>query len=247
MSGLTRDGFMGRVRSALHAWRQSPSHSALPPAPHLNEPAPIRTSAPPLRPVNGDLTAQFASMLTAAGGHVYQATSSDEAVQLALDVAHSKGAKHVIFTRHPELVRFPLAFVADGLTVTIVGFTPGETPSPAQRETQRDMMARADVVVSGADYAIAETGTLAMVAGAHNPRTATLLPPIHIAILDPTRLLPTMPDLVARFKADHLRDGKLDISGLTFITGPSRTGDIEQTLSVGVHGPGEVHVIILPT
>ncbi|MCW5879689.1 MAG: LUD domain-containing protein [Anaerolineae bacterium] len=52
-------------------------------------------------------------------------------------------------------------------------------------------------------------------------------------------------DFVSHFKADHLHRGHLDVSGVTFISGPSRTADIEQTLSVGVHGPGEVHVILL--
>ena len=240
-----RERFLDRMRTAVRAWGQPAVHHAPATTPSLGEPAPTRT--PSASPVSsgGDEIALFCEMLTAAGGHAHRVATLEEAVQSALDLAQARGVRQVVLTRHPELVRFPLAFVTAGLTVTVVGFAPGETPTPQQRAVQREIMARADLVISGADYAIAETGTLAMVAGPHNPRTATLLPPLHIAILDPVNLVPTMADLVARFKSEHLRDGRLDISSLTFITGPSRTGDIEQTLSVGVHGPGEVHVIVL--
>lgn len=240
-----RERFLDRMKAAVRAWSQPSTHHAPATTPSLGEPPPARTPAPPTVASDGDEVALFCEMLTAAGGHAHRAATTQEAVQTALDLARARGVRQVVLTRHPELVSFPLAFVSAGLTVTVVGFGTGETPTAQQRAVQREIMARADLVVSGADYAIAETGTLAMVAGPHNPRTATLLPPLHIAILDPVNLVPTMPDLVARFKSDHLRDGRLDISSLTFITGPSRTGDIEQTLSVGVHGPGEVHVIVL--
>lgn len=241
----SRERFLNRMRSAVQAWSQPAVHHAPATTPSLGEPAPSRAPSPPSVSPDGDQVALFCEMLTAAGGHTHRVSTIDEAVQTGLELAQARGARQVVLTRHPELVRFPLAFVTAGLTVTVVGFAPDETPTPQQRAVQREIMARADLVISGADYAIAETGTLAMAAGPHNPRTATLLPPLHIALLDPANLVPTMADLVARFKSEHLRDGRLDISSLTFITGPSRTGDIEQTLSVGVHGPGEVHVIVL--
>ena len=241
----SRERFLDRMRSAVRAWSQPATHHAPATTPSLGEPPPTRAPAAPTVVSDGDQVALFCEMLTAAGGHAHRAPTTEDAVQTALNLAQTRGVRQVVLTRHPELVRFPMAFVTAGLTVTVVGFAPNETPTPQQRAVQREIMARADLVVSGADYAIAETGTLAMVAGPHNPRTATLLPPLHIAILDPVNLVPTMADLVARFKSDHLHEGRLDISSLTFITGPSRTGDIEQTLSVGVHGPGEVHVIVL--
>ena len=245
MKDTPRERFLDRMRAAVRAWSQPAVHHAAATTPSLGEPTPTRPAAAPTTVSDGDQVALFCAMLTAAGGHAHRVVTTDAAVQTALDLAQARGVRQVVLTRHPELVRFPLAFVTAGVTVTVVGFAPGETPTPQQRAVQREIMARADLVISGADYAIAETGTIGMVAGPHNPRTATLLPPVHIAILDPVNLVPSMADLVARFKSEHLRDGRLDISSLTFITGPSRTGDIEQTLSVGVHGPGEVHVIVL--
>lgn len=245
MKRTTRETFLTRMRQAVQAWGQPAVHHATATTPSLATAPTPRTQTPSTTTDNRALVAQFAEMLTAAGGTAHVVASADDAIALSIQIARQKESRSMILTRHSGLVNFPTAFVSAGLTTTVVGFAPGDTPTAEQRATQRAIMARADLVISGADYAIAETGTLAMVAGPHNPRMATLLPPVHIAILDPRRLVPTMMDLVSRFKTDHLQDGRLDISSMTFITGPSRTGDIEQTLSVGVHGPGEVHVIIL--
>ena len=226
--------FLQRMQQARQVW-----HWPWNPGPDLR-PAPPTQPTPSL----DKLTAQFAMTLTAVGGYVRWAETDEAILAVIVETLQRTGARSIIVTRHADALGFAPRLLEAGYDVTVVGFAPGSTPSPQERRAQREIMARADVVLSGADYAIAETGTLAMLAGPHNPRVATLLPPIHIAVLDPARLLPSMPYLVTRFKADHVRDGRPDISGLTFITGPSRTGDIEQTLSVGVHGPGEVTVIL---
>lgn len=235
---MTPNQFMTRVRTALRAW-QPPAESHPPPT------APATAPAPPTADAPTDLGARFAEALQTVGGSVYRATSLEDASQRVVEIIRAHEARAIIVTRHPEVREVLPALASCGAQITVVGFPSGTTPTRAQRDAQRAIMADADVVVSGADYAIAETGTLAMVAGPHNPRSATLLPPVHVAILDPACIAPTMLDLIARFKADHLHGGRLDVSGVTFISGPSRTGDIEQTLSVGVHGPGEVHVILL--
>lgn len=226
--------FLQRVQQARRAW-----HWPWNPGPDLRP-------APPMDPMPSidKLVAQFAMTLTAVGGYVRWAETDAATLAAIVEILESRAARSIIVTRHPDALGYAPRLADAGYDVTLVGFELGTTPSASERRAQREVMVRADVVLSGADYAIAETGTLAMLAGPHNPRVATLLPPIHIAVLDPARLLPSMPHLVARFKADHVRDGRPDISGLTFISGPSRTGDIEQTLSVGVHGPGEVTVIL---
>lgn len=234
----TRKSFLDRVRAALRAgsWPEPP-RAAVPP---------LQTAAP-----DSDwatLAATFAEALLAVGGYVHWSQSLDDAVAQSIAIAHSLGVQSIIVTRHTEMLRFPTALAGEGFRVTVVGFVRGETPTPELRAEQKVVMAQADLVISGVDYGIAETGTIALVAGPHNPRTATLLPPVHIAVLDPRNIVPAMPELIGRYKVERLdENGRFDVSALTFITGPSRTGDIERTLSVGVHGPGEVHVILLPT
>lgn len=237
---MSREAFLNRVRVALRAGRApSPAH----PAPMANGDA--AALAPTAPPSTADLIEQFADAFQSLGGQLHRASSREEVAARLVEIARARDARSIIVTRHPEVVAVPLALPASGAQVTVVGFPSGETPTRTQRDAQRAVMAQADMVVSGSDYAIADTGTLVMVAGPHNPRSATLLPPVHVAVLDPNRLVPSMADFVDRFKADHLYAGHLDVSSVTFISGPSRTADIEQTLSVGVHGPGEVHVILL--
>lgn len=100
----------------------------------------------------------------------------------------------------------------------------------------------ADLVgISGCFCAIAETGTLLLLSGPQTPATVSLLPETHIALVPMARLVPTMEDAFALLQREH---GKLP-RAVNFISGPSRTGDIEQTLILGAHGPCRVHLILL--
>jgi L-lactate dehydrogenase complex protein LldF len=92
--------------------------------------------------------------------------------------------------------------------------------------------------LTGALLGIAESGSLMLVSGEGRPLTASLLPDIHIAILRESDLVPTLLDALRR---PEIRSASAGV----IITGPSRTGDIEMTLSIGVHGPKEVHVFLI--
>jgi L-lactate dehydrogenase complex protein LldG len=97
--------------------------------------------------------------------------------------------------------------------------------------------------ITQADYAIAETGTLVLVSGAEQHRLLSLVPPVHVCLLDPRRLVPTLGSLLPRL-AQRFAGGGITPQAVTMITGPSRTADIEHTLTMGVHGPVAVHVLI---
>ena len=99
------------------------------------------------------------------------------------------------------------------------------------------------VGVTGAFCAIAETGTLMTLSGAETPPSVSLLPETHIAILDARRVVRTMEDAWALLRAEQ--DGLP--RAVNFISGPSRTADIEQTVTLGAHGPYRVHVILVGT
>lgn len=100
-------------------------------------------------------------------------------------------------------------------------------------------VAAADVGISGADYGLAETATLITLA-VTDERLASLLPPLHIALVEESRVLANLDEFLTltRLPAEAS-------SSVVFISGPSRTGDIEQILVRGVHGPGELHVVIV--
>jgi L-lactate dehydrogenase complex protein LldG len=96
--------------------------------------------------------------------------------------------------------------------------------------------------ISGCFCAIAETGTLMLLSGPDTPATVSLLPETHIALVDVSRIVVTMEDAFALLRAEH---GTLP-RAVNFISGPSRTGDIEQTIVLGAHGPCRVHLILHP-
>ena len=96
-----------------------------------------------------------------------------------------------------------------------------------------------DASVSRALYGLADTGSVVLAASPGEPRARSLLAPVHLSLLAEDRILPDLAALFAVIGADLP-------SALAIVTGPSRSADIEQRLVVGVHGPGEEHVALLP-
>lgn len=97
------------------------------------------------------------------------------------------------------------------------------------------------VGVTGAFLGIAETGTLMLLSGAQTPATVSLLPETHIAVIDTGRIVATMEQAWDRLRVER---GALP-RAVNFISGPSRTADIEQTVTLGAHGPYRVLIIIV--
>jgi L-lactate dehydrogenase complex protein LldG len=105
-------------------------------------------------------------------------------------------------------------------------------------------IALSSVGITEADYAIADTGTLVLLSGPERPRGVSLIPPVHLAIVKKENIVSNIEELfgiVNKFYEDH----KTTPASATFITGPSRTADIELNLTLGVHGPKELHVLIV--
>lgn len=92
---------------------------------------------------------------------------------------------------------------------------------------------------SEAIYGLADTGSVVLAAAPDEPRARSLLPAVHVSLLREDRILAGLPELFGAV-------GHALPSALAIVTGPSRSADIEQMLTVGVHGPGEVHVVLLP-
>jgi L-lactate dehydrogenase complex protein LldG len=105
-------------------------------------------------------------------------------------------------------------------------------------DATRETAAASKIGISQVDWALANTGTLVLDATAVERRLVSTLPLIHVAVVATDRILPDMPAVFAEESAART-------AYISFITGPSRTADIEQILVRGVHGPGEIHVVIV--
>jgi len=117
---------------------------------------------------------------------------------------------------------------------------PGVRSGITDREELRGLCASADVGITSADYALADTGTLVMLASPQEARLISLLPPAHIAVVPRARILSGLDELFT-----VLPNPAAQTSSMVLITGPSRTADIEQILVRGVHGPGQITVVVV--
>lgn len=109
----------------------------------------------------------------------------------------------------------------------------------ANADASRSDLFKFDVGITSAQAGIAETGTLVLDSTVERNRLVSLVPPMHIAILDASRIHQTLGETLTA-----LQSGEEVSPAITFITGPSRTADIELTMAIGVHGPQELYVII---
>jgi L-lactate dehydrogenase complex protein LldG len=110
----------------------------------------------------------------------------------------------------------------------------------AGSDFSRAAYAQTEVGITSADYALAETGSLVVLTESGESRLLSLLPPCHIAVIARSRIVENLEELLSLVPEPTEKS-----SGMVVITGPSRTADIEMLLVRGVHGPGEIHVVIL--
>lgn len=116
---------------------------------------------------------------------------------------------------------------------------PGVRSGITDHEELRELCASADIGITSADYLLADTGTLVLLSSPREARLISLLPPAHVAVVPRERILTGLDELL-----DVLPNPAAVTSSMVLITGPSRTADIEQILVRGVHGPGQISVVI---
>jgi L-lactate dehydrogenase complex protein LldG len=168
----------------------------------------------------------FRQSLEAVGGHCMVVTGEAQAAEAVRRIVTTTQAKCIA--------------VSDSALVGRV-LEPLEAEVELMSGKTKSELFKCDLGVTSAQWAIAETGTLVLESDLERNRLASLVPPVHIAIMEAARIRQTLGEVL----------GAIDEKGqnlsrtITFITGPSRTSDIELTLAIGVHGPAELYVIII--
>jgi L-lactate dehydrogenase complex protein LldG len=177
-----------------------------------------------LRPCKPDLSTFFAC-IERLNGKTFKAGSQLEAREFVGTLIKGKTA---VASNSPVLQECGITALA------------GVRPAGTDRAALRTLCAESDFGITSADYGLADTGTLVMLSGTQEPRMISLLPPVHIAIVPEQRILGNLDELLT-----VLPQPAEQTSSVVLITGPSRTGDIEQILVRGVHGPGELYVVVM--
>lgn len=180
----------------------------------------------------------FRRELEPLGGTSYRAHNDEEAIEIVLQILRQADTQELITWTDEEIAVRGL-----GEALKLNRYTRMCVDVPTDGEGRRkklDELGRAGAGITGAMAGLADTGSLALTSSASRPRLASLLPPIHIAVLRTSKLFPSMASFFAA-NPEITRDA----SNLVFVTGPSRTADIELTLQRGVHGPKFVHVVLV--
>jgi L-lactate dehydrogenase complex protein LldG len=175
-----------------------------------------------------DLAERFSQSLTASKGEVYRAKNLTEALEQVEVILSELHAKQVVVNDTAPLNSFDPTTRWPDFTWHMVGKSEGDL---------RAFCADADVGLSGADVALAETGSIIVSSDAGRSRLATLLPPIHVAVVPTSKLTADL------FTWTAARKGPLS-ANTVIISGPSKTADIEQVLAIGVHGPKRFIVVL---
>ena len=206
--------------------------------PDSNESAP-RWSPPSRGESVEALVETFSAALSALSGHVHHAVTMPEIARTIADVAARHGATSYV-SWDEEHLACPGLLAALGAR-GLARITYDLPADPEQRLRASQELAAVGLGLTGARAAIADSASLALVSGPGRGRLVSLLPPVHVAIVCRRAIRPALAALIAE-DPGLLAAG----SNVVLVSGPSRTADIEMTLSHGVHGPKHVHVILTP-
>ncbi|HEX2181280.1 MAG TPA: lactate utilization protein [Rubrobacteraceae bacterium] len=221
-----RAEFLESIRHRTRTGRYKPTH-----APDVawtrKEDRPYES--PPI----DDPPARFLEELDSLGGHGARVGSLEEAHEYVLSLARERGAEMLVRWDVEELEGVDGPLQESGVEVVVAR-------DPEDSERFKKAAARAEIGLSTAEWAIADTGSLVLTSGPGKARTVTLLPPTYVAIVAADRVLRTVPEAIQRYA----EAGDLP-ANVVFHTGPSRSGDIEMEIFVGMHGPGDVHVLLV--
>ena len=214
-----RAAFVDRLRSRLAAGTPANPAHPLPP-PLVAVPIAVSTLLDP-----DDLVGSFVRNAEAARVHVTRVAGDAVPPEVIDALLTERSVRRAVATREPEAQAVAALLAARGVDVAPLG---------------KDASAAADLGVTGALAGLATTGTVVQHSGLAGGRTASLLPPVHLCVLPASRIVASTADVLRT-----LGDGRSLPSNIALVTGPSRSGDIEQIIALGVHGPLEVRVVVL--
>ena len=177
-----------------------------------------------------------------AGWEVHRVGSHNEAALLVGQIARALRVRRAVRSTDGVFQRTEVDRALRGAGATSVVLAADRR---RRRSDLRPLAWGADLGISGVEYAIAETGSCVVVAQKGVARLTSLAPPAFIALVEADQVLENLDDLLAVRRLEHLRTRGRTSTSMVLISGPSKTADIEFTLTTGVHGPGRVYLILI--
>lgn len=176
---------------------------------------------------------------------------TDQLIEQFTTAARNVGAEVCQFAKLADAAAYVAGHVSG--TLLVPSFATGaryklkaaltKAGAEVNAELLRSSAGSAEAGITGVNFAMADTGTLALESTDEAIRLATTLPEKQFALLDPAKILPDALAAVKPLRQLHQRDSR---NYIAYVTGPSRTADIERVLTIGVHGPKELHILLVP-
>ncbi|HET7842362.1 MAG TPA: lactate utilization protein [Terriglobia bacterium] len=198
---------------------------------------------PPIAPE--ELLPKFEAELAKVSGVAHRVSSLEQLDEVLRGILTAAKAESVILSRNPLLPQLKLGDRMRAMGITVTEWPTAGEPSMEVQAAYRAACFSAAVGITGADWALAETGSLVVTSQTEGSQLASLAPPVHIALYTPEQLVESLDDILERLP---LAQNPLDPAAgrsVVFVTGVSRTADIEQILIRGVHGPRELHAVLI--
>ncbi len=229
MLGTNQAEFLGHIRAAIGTagergvGRLASALSAASPRPEAAQ-------------SQGQLLGRFLAELSLAGGSGHRVQGQAGALDALGALVRDDNIRRAVLWRHGLLTSLDVrGLLGDA------GVGCWEVSPDVSEEERLTLMATADLGVTAVDYAVADTGSLVLCSRPGQDRLVSLLPPIHVALLPASALVSSLEELSSLLRP--VLAGSSGASNVVFVTGPSRTADIELSLTQGVHGPKALHVI----
>ncbi len=229
-----RDFLLRRIRSAVAGAEE---------AEHSNAPAAWNEKRPRTYRQADDLLHLFKAACTALPADIRTARTDEGVREHLLAVLREEGVRTYAAWRSSSLDEFHIPDCLDSPEFVEVGVLDDPSVNGHGPAGFKEAVAAADAGITGAEFGLADTGTLVLTAGRGRERSLSVLPPIHVAVLRATRILESTWDLLAGPLSSWNGPDQRP-SCTTLITGSSKTADIEMELVRGVHGPGRLYVIL---
>jgi L-lactate utilization protein LutC len=252
---------LARIRRALGRSPEAPSSPSLPAM------SPLEAAVPKIAPA--DLVPRFEAELNKVGGRTFRVSTAIELHQFlakllaSLQSDISGDQSGVVLSRNPLLVRLGLFNALGRASANLELWPEVSPPQPSSdnenqesksdlfgpdlpesvRSTFKEQCFRAAMGITGVDFVLAESGTLVLSSATEGTQLTSLAPPLHVALYRRQQVLASLEDVLERMQP--AANGAMSGRSIVLITGTSRTADIEQILVRGVHGPREVHAILI--
>jgi len=234
-----REEIIQRIRKALGRPLDGSSvisENTLPPASPLTGILPI---IPP-----EELLPKFEAELTKVAGIAHRAANRQGLEEILLTILARANATSVVLSRNPLLAELNLEPLLRAWGKDISVWQASGAGDASLRVFAEASFAAA-VGITGVEFALAETGSLVITSWTEGAQLASLAPPVHVALYQRSQLVASLDEVLERLPVARTTDQAVPGRSVVFVTGTSRTADIEQILIRGVHGPGEVHAILV--